>query len=332
MVPPSELGTRESNWLQKSAVTLAAESDPGFRIRLRNPQFLLDQNTEEVSMKASVTGYDPIQNLNWKITRTIHLDTVLGKLLPAIPLGKKVDWDETSSDDIAQETIAAMKNTEEYELAKVITASFQGFIGTSADAKQGIETMLVRYAARKAHAVEVFVRIGSDRSIGDAEGVIPWKVRITSKRKLHIFVKQELQKQVSSRVRPVRLRTLAPHAVLEVLDAMLMELIKRSSLITIFEVGAQTADLFDVDEDELGLSTLEPCTEDDRTHHWHTCAGCLTGHPCTSFNDRSTYAMLCAQCVEQDKHIGWKLEQLLLNKPFEKVVGPRGSCIPRTPQ
>lgn len=45
MVPPSELGTRESNWLQKSAVTLAAESDPDFRIRLRHPQFLLDQST-----------------------------------------------------------------------------------------------------------------------------------------------------------------------------------------------------------------------------------------------------------------------------------------------
>lgn len=108
---------------------------------------------------------------------------------------------------------------------------------------------------------------------------------------------------------------------------MLVELITGSNLTKIFEAGAKTADLYDdgeVNEEEEsrlekvpadsqqspGVSVSRLCTAEDRTHHWHTCAGCLLGRPCNHFDSRDTQLMLCSDCSTSNKATGWKIAEL----------------------
>lgn len=327
MVPPSELSTTGAKWLRTAATTYAAQLDSELQIDLQSPKLQIDPNTNEILLKLSFSGHDPNDEHGrpWHFYKEIQLDSVPDIELPTHPMHDKFRWSDTSLDDVGQAEGKLILLSREYQLAKTITAALSGFLGSSSSARQNVESMLVRYATRSAHAHQAFARIATSFTLEQIENMIPWLITRTSKGRLKITVKRELRRSVLGRYKTIKISSPNLQSLLQVLDCMLIKLVTGSNLTTIFEAGAKTADIFfedkgegedsqqdrsagdDPDIPDTGVSVSRLCTSDDRIHHWHTCAGCLLGRPCMLFGDQRTELMMCSDCTSSGKIAGWKL-------------------------
>lgn len=207
MIPPSELSCQTAAWLRIAATTCTAQMDPDFPVLLPSPQLLLDPNTKETFIRLRIQGCDPAEgeNKDWTFYKDVHLDSVPDVVLPIHPLHDNFRWSEVSLKDVGEDIGNAILTTSDYQLAKTITSALNGFLGPSASARQTVETMLIRYAARSAHAEQAFVRIGSSFSLDAINNIIPWKIVPTSKGRIKITVKAEIRASVLSQYKPVRI-------------------------------------------------------------------------------------------------------------------------------
>jgi ubiquitin C-terminal hydrolase len=326
LVGPEQL-PREAPWLMNAAKLLTLEKSPNLMLHRALPE--VSQKHGKPSFTVEVAGFE--RNIEpkkpykrWSLTKQIDADSVpKGLNIPQIPYGRQIVWsspNELRDEDgrAFEEAHQSLASTKEWQLGKLIAATFDDYIGSQDDATKALDMLVARYSMRS-DIDEVELARRGVHSPEHIRALLPWTLS-TRKGRIMIVLKQDRRfkggKAMVVEASPENLESL-----IEVLDAVLVKFITGAPLVDVWEHGHKTVDLMtEIAEAGDHPTRPEPCMHKERSRHWHTCHGCFCGFPCSFFPDSTVLPRICYDCDAEGRDAGW----LLGTKRDEGGIAPVG--------
>ena len=297
-VPPYQI-PRAKAWLLNAAQRLALSSNPNFKLSFFEPY--ISREGGDTFGKVEISGYDieaafGARHKTWSFTIDIY-DFPVGRNEDIIIANEEsITWNriwkkkQNASDD-------SFRSTRGWRLAKSVIANFDGYVGYKADARSQIMMFITRCASQGDALQDPFDNMaGIQQQVIRAQ--IPWIVGRTSTNDLLIKPKDQLHNEVSEKLSEILVSSSDANAIIEVLTAMLIQLVTGGTLRAVFAQGCQVADNTNgMLEDGGRVAPLAACRSPDRGRHWHVCTACLDGFPCTLIATRHIGHFSCLSCT-----------------------------------
>ena len=292
-----------SAWLRNAGSRLALDSHSTIHIRLTHP--CSGWVEDEPVLFAIIAVFDtssPNQHSGF-LRLPIHYDVISEYGLPTVPHEDRIEWFSTQKDWIDESRL----DSPEMRLAKYLTAAFDGSIGTASEIRIKATVLIARYSGRRAHANEAFSRL-RDKSLYAVDELKPWYVKVTGSR-VSIHLRIPIAVDTEDFISRIDSPSDNYRIVMEILNAMLMELLTGGDFYAIFRAGSITADQMTTLLAEGDLPPLrKPCDQNEPDDHWHVCVCCFECLPCSEFREPGLSELKCDICVSFELPSGYYLQ------------------------